>query len=1075
MLISPSFTPDKCIFQSIMKRGFLSDNNDGALWSKPKQQRTSTQKEDSNGESQLSLMISTLQPSQANGIQSSPLAGLSSIMLSSLSNQLPEQEKIGSVRTVQRSHPSSPEPEDELSLSSDMLQAGSEEQGFWSRNLDLSNLEEQEPHEAWGQMDSSEQRLFSFADRSNIASVFQDVEEDDLSQTFSVERETTSRTLQGTHERFTQSICENCFLEIGYLSPHLKKSPECLKFYSQKLGVANSIDAVQARRKSIRRTSEPSRSKPSRRLENSKAKSRRNDICHYNNFLKDSLDPKRIIVCSMCKTMKSKSQLKDGLCSQCQNRNFAPPIIVRTNLSNNLVIDSDVYLIPGDRHLENVENNTKTPDKILMPKEYFEDFNSTEGLLGLQDDCHARPGRFPIEDFARRAVEYQQIRLNTKSDLSFYKGKVLSETQQKTVKITKQVHGGSQKVKASREYNEAYHDDILTTIYNCGPLFLSLTLALKAPTEKGFLYTAQQGQEYDVNINLTTVDGEILQPKISLLPKHSGDILQESQPRKLKEVYQLQQHLGTQMTKGRLVSSACNYLMEESNHIKALTRNLFNDKDYTARIYFEDDDMLMKIAVWPEQFADLNKKFAAKEKIDLEDKAEFARWVESHMIASSSKTQLMNDFSLSEAVCEQILDLAQNHQANKCEMSFPSMKTLIKETLSFDGDESVDIKTQEKYFIAQNLLKELLEFEYPNAKENETVEQFLENVKEKDMLSVRRLNRDEIEITFHKAVTLVLSIDDVFKKMLSEEPNEILCFYERISSLKPRNNNMETLLKRPYIKDMYMMPFSPLLLLALKDQMKIKIVGSKFGQEAEYLASCNRHYPAEIKPFEETHDPVSHTEALFIVDATKKLISRSSAPLFVSTSNKDLKTFLKAQTSTQSNFLDIETHSQYIICFDSYSKYLARKGFDNMCYGQFISDFKVEASDDECLRETEEREVKLATDELTESSCLLPRLLELQTGQVVRMRKKRKILKTYQCDKYSEQYYYSNILLYRPHRYPQQLGEEENWKTLFQERPPYSEVRTRIEIVKSRVNPFLCDSFYDDIFTPRTDLTDFSQ
>lgn len=870
--------------------------------------------------------------------------------------------------------------------------------------------------------------------------------------------------------------CDFCGSNYKYHQRHLDSSDDCREQFCQREGIPNNKQAISRHLQK----SYPSRGKKPRKSYYQSQRANQTPLQSVNQYIKEIHNPKRIHSCNECKgmfTLKQCSKISGRqICTQCAKlteRNDSSEAANNPSYLRVVEVNETSFAIPELVPGQKLMNGQQT----LLPYTYGS-INKGDEFLELINqgsvlkEIHKKPTATNPSILPELCFGFQYKKLSDKKGFILHKGFVIDQDNRK-VNIIRDIPV-SQSQKGTEDYDLAYRSDIQSYMTTFGPYFLAANVRINPASPLAFLYKLKQENEKKVEVIFSSDNGDVLSPRISLFDDDGNSF-------SLETVFDAEDFRKSVIL-GDSTTSAASHVNENFGHTVRLVKQLFNSVHHTSRIFFtpSGDGCEIRFAIWPKSLEIYNKKLAMHDELTPIEKEEVLSWIDCTFSAHRDSRMMTDQFGLSKETAVQVQEMA-TKLINRCQLfQFPSRRSLWEESLNFlltDVDE--DVETQ-KYsnvkFLLSNLIKALYQPENPS-----NVDMLLEHLKQ--IISVRMSDNDTVEVTFQDEQPIILQMDAAWKRLHNEAHNDLFwSFYERIITFVPRAQIQSIILKRPYVKDVFLPFFSPFLMLATKTSNTVCLINKDYEEVATSLSLPNVTVPKELEAWEGTHRPVSLMEALFNVDPSKDIYLRSTGLEYVSTSIQTLRTFRRVTEETESaaplsetNYTDVKTGKSYSQVVDLHSKYLDRIGNTKMPFSQFVSSYEVKrertttkeiddgANDDD---EPDEAGIIATSDDTVIG---LPKIIETKSGQKLKRRKIPSVLKLNPCDTNSDEFLFSRVLLFSPHTSLEEI-DEDKWTTLFNEKPQNEvltgkgEPLTKLELTRLRVFPTMCDSYQPMMF-----------
>ena len=396
-------------------------------------------------------------------------------------------------------------------------------------------------------------------------------------------------------------------------------------------------------------------------------------------------------------------------------------------------------------------------------------------------------------------------------------------------------------------------------------------------------------------------------------------------------------------------------------------------------------------------------------------KESYLHYVANVVTCSSNESELRR-FGLNKTEASMVIDLVKEHQIQQIKPEFPSMKTMfkhvpelkatrnideseslrveimrmLKDKLNGDEDEIFEISTEDWL---QEISTWLIEFE-----DNEDNEKIIFSLNSKNFV----FTQDK------KMLEMIVDFDDSFKGI----------YHYAISCVNDELETKNIILKRSCLIDSFTQPYNPFILQAVMSPIALTPVYSYSSttslKRCEDLLSEDSVSP----PIVATHKQISLNEAFSLSDA-RKFRDILSSPVIYCNTNPDAKeTFLKVQAQTEQTYTVEGEHGFFEMCYNVVSRHNLRMNGDNLllaesaCHYEFVGNeesqrlFSVYSTKLDQIIDTEAETVVGGTK--------MPEFILCQNRQVLKMRKRKKILSYPDYEVCSDKFKYTKILLFYP-------------------------------------------------------------
>ena len=863
------------------------------------------------------------------------------------------------------------------------------------------------------------------------------------------------------------NICLEC-QESGYLKTHLEKQQRlaktgCLEAYRRFYNLhseATIEDVLKAKDRVAR-----SRRFQAKRIEDPEI---------YREFNKSVLYPQNVTRCSNCKkcdNIKNMAKMDKTdqanqdcyemftyLCKQCQNNEVQmssrPQMSFKTTDVHN-------FKIAYPERDDETGQDSRLPDYVMLPTNESAKSPDSDAPIRADSDfidsLNRAPDNLKTESIAENLFFAQLKKINdTGSFTSLKRGKIVDPGEKK-IRINFK-NPILNHVRSTTAFFQHYCDEVSNIQMFEGPIHLIAELELD-PLSIYTLILALK-QENLVEVEIVTRNGEdnFEQVQILVHPEHDSSHScpgpGECVPVDIIEFFR--QERDGHSYKDKNAHTAAMSLSNLFTALTRLTEKSFNSSNFSSMLSFQPKPV-MKVALWPKELDLVNEAIAKNVEIDEKISDKLATFLDSHLTTSTSSDDLCQNFGFSQTNADIISSLAKDVQ--QCEdFEFPSVKTIRKQKVKEGGD-------LEQYLDLQGKFQKFLE-DHPS--DNLSVEGFLELLEVTPGFNLE-VTEGNYNVTLPGCSQVFIEPDSVLNSLL-RSLSPLSAIYHRVISVS-ESDSLEFVLKRMRLADTKTSAYKPLILLASESAMRFTLVSNNQSNFASLISYPQRHpLPDILQKFEADHDLFPLLEALYISNPRTHLTLRGIRPCFISTSLNKLRSFKPADEEFEEDkYTDVRTGKDFNILDDAHSKYLKRIGNESLSFAQFCADFKVESKGEKESSPQSQVETRYLITSSGKNTRPLPKEIMTVSGHVIKLRRSRTTLNIVKPDRDSNEYVFSQVLLYSPHVSLEQISNEEDWNRIISEKEsiPMKDARgvhlTKVETVKRLLYPKYCDSYYDSI------------
>ena len=457
-------------------------------------------------------------------------------------------------------------------------------------------------------------------------------------------------------------------------------------------------------------------------------------------------------------------------------------------------------------------------------------------------------------------------------------------------------------------------------------------------------------------------------------------------------------------------------------------------EEYHLQLFFNINNTIeIRGFIWPKFLHDVNIQLGLERHCFRSDlKEELVKRSDSIIMATCDKNALAESMNLSEEQAVEMSEFILRHQYHACdkhsnaECGFPKLPLLRSLVIEWTPNHRTCQEFNERM---RSVLKEVK----PDELASQTTEQWLCKVFSSGRV-VADLSDDveeKFEVNFGGKI-LVFSIDDrlvdFFDFYLKKYPdfpyNPVIACYEYCASTGPVSEVGGVIVRRPYLKDIFIMEYNVLLLKAFRGSVELQ-VRNGFGGVSKLLevSTHSPHWSTSLEldgNITATHQEVSLAEAFTLYDKNYVRSSSSNPVEYVAASEKRKKFFKKVSCPSENSFQVAQTGMFYERQLTNIERFFIRNCSIKICLCEFVMYYeKMQAEEANDIHKMfknqkntviKDSEIKSAFNK----EKFLPELIFLKNQEIMKLRTSRKIISFPRCEVNSTKHKYQQVLLFSP-------------------------------------------------------------
>ena len=435
--------------------------------------------------------------------------------------------------------------------------------------------------------------------------------------------------------------------------------------------------------------------------------------------------------------------------------------------------------------------------------------------------------------------------------------------------------------------------------------------------------------------------------------------------------------------------------------VKAPSSGLYSENYHLALVFDNEGHASIVGSIWPEALFSLNTEVSLNDG-NLVGEEELILFVESNLASTADPRLLRSSFGLSDDEAEVLADLVIKNQLNDCgdqnnnnmcsPVFLPSLQTMIKQPCSKSNFEA------SRSFL--DIMRKRLNNLTLEEKKNIKTWNWLENQWE-SLIGEIPDDFKTLSLQFEQEqVNIIFEMDDLLTSFLRNFNNDPYTgAYHYALSCCGEARGSRIIHKRLWIIDCLFPPFNPLMIKAMSSKCVVNLVSSSELYQDYFLPDrkleeSERRLKASILF---SHRLLSMEEAVALSDPQIKKIQTSSKEVFVNTKEKRKCIVKKAAMGDEGTFSILGQSEQYAMLQNVISRHFSR---NNLNDGLLLAETSIwydyaGAEDSKKLTQAYSTlEIPFSDEDSACSGGKLPEFILCRNGDVLKKRKRRKILVT---------------------------------------------------------------------------------
>ena len=418
--------------------------------------------------------------------------------------------------------------------------------------------------------------------------------------------------------------------------------------------------------------------------------------------------------------------------------------------------------------------------------------------------------------------------------------------------------------------------------------------------------------------------------------------------------------------------------------------------------------------IWPKALDEFNQVVADNNGVIKVDGA-LIEFVERNISASSDPRLLRSTFNLSPLESKRLAALVLEKQFDDDDIDrasyieLPSLETIVKRRCSERNLEESRALKRKMGNLLRNLplqdLKKLSTLDWLEHVWSDVTGEISEDGTSVTMM----FEEEQQEFTFE--------IDDRLSFYLADydDSSPLTGIYHYALSCSEGIEETKVVMKRLFLIDSFIKPFNDLFLKAANSSITIEIVDSSIKIQ-ELMSREVTQFPEEVNPqLVFSHEVVSLVEAVSLFDKRKKRCRSSTVDQWVNAKPNRKLTVKKVREYSEDNFTIEGSHQLFQIVPDNIIKHFSRIGCEGLILAETACWY--DTCDSEKSKELfelyDESEVPTSEVECVHVEGSLPEYILCRTGQVLKKRKRMKVMILPELNSDYEKMY-SKCLLFLP-------------------------------------------------------------
>ena len=490
----------------------------------------------------------------------------------------------------------------------------------------------------------------------------------------------------------------------------------------------------------------------------------------------------------------------------------------------------------------------------------------------------------------------------------------------------------------------------------------------------------------------------------------------------------------------------------QRNFVKAPSSPLQSDTFHFELKFPLDNSVVISGEIWLESCKKINLDIGKScTTFDPETRDKFIKTVDSLLMATCDNNTLRETLKISNTQSSDLVKLVMKNQYHYCETLcnqctepyFPVLDTVV---LEWSPNFAI-CQEFNKWILSQ--IKSLTVEEIQNLS---TAEWMLKFFSSGELYGDIDVQSSKLRVLISPRI-LEFKIDqrmyDLFE-VYSERYPDVDCspligFYHYSVSTVTENDVGGVLLRRPFLRDMYVKPFNVPVLKALNCAVDMRILNGNGCISLRRQKSNPPHWTVSANIDEgigSTHQEVSFSEALVMFDQHFFRNSSSNQVEYICTV-KERKTFFKrVKTESEKSFKITNSEALFEHLLTNIERFFLRRVAEpKLCLCEFVMnyDFAGEKDSKDLFKLFTKQNVEIQESNkpsaYSDRICL-PEVILLKNGDVMTLRSLPKVVACPEFDPDSEEHFFQQVLLYSPNATEDMTAAQVNFQYTLEDDPP---------------------------------------
>ena len=450
-------------------------------------------------------------------------------------------------------------------------------------------------------------------------------------------------------------------------------------------------------------------------------------------------------------------------------------------------------------------------------------------------------------------------------------------------------------------------------------------------------------------------------------------------------------------------------------------------ENYSFSTYFSDSgDGFIHGCIWPLENDEFNKTLHEESYGKPYDKlvhSSYEQFVVENFSTFSDKDSIQNQFHLGDQEAEDLSKIVKEHQVDlSCDEPYlPSLETFDKIVIMeeyFDNDRPINGEniTQANRLLLeiQRMMKDLDD----DSKWRNSVKDWLINIGTRVGVEWDGFFQ-YVKLTIETRLFMFASDKLLIEKLkqYSQENSSFLGFYQYCRIVTDKNENDVFITRTDKIIQSFTSMYNPFILKVVDSPIKVFPIHGSFQWDLFPINRTHLHNLDIDQRIIQSHKEVSLNEMTFLLDTSKCRIFCNPPTTYLNTKSNSKQLYKKVMEETEDTFAAADNSGYFEPVFDDVSRHLIRRNGIELLLAETGAYYDVLPMEDglkilECFEDMNEITKSLILSPI--NGNFLPEYIFCSNGQVMKIRKSRKILSYPICKTGSDEWKFMRVLLFYP-------------------------------------------------------------